>query len=223
VQDQDITIMMRDNIIEFSNELQMSGNKISGLAQPINDYDASTKKYVDDSIPQSGPNTPLAVMYSTVRFEMNSNTWQACKFNIPSNITSGRFLFNADLSIWDSDNSLSPENITSNKCYIDYRICDNAGVPLETYQGKRIEDFCFNNGALIIPKPMNKTNTEYYYSNATTSINYQIPLTTATAFNEIQFQCSWTQFIIYPDNSISPRSPADGFTDMRVSLTILPE
>jgi hypothetical protein len=222
IQDQDISITMRDNIIQFQNELQMSGNKISNITDPTNPQDCATKKYVDDSIPASNANTPIATMYSTVRFEMNSFTWQACKFLIPSNIQSGRFLFNADISIWDSDNALSPENITSNKCYIDYRICDNAGNPLETYQGKRIEDFCFNNGSLIVPKPMNKTNTEFYYSNATTSINYEIPLTTASQFNEIQFQCRWSQFIIYPNNNISPRTPADGFTDMRVILTILP-
>jgi len=202
--------------------LNMNSNKITNVLDPTNLQDCATKKYVDDSIPTSNANTPLAVMYNTVRFEMNSFTWQACKFLIPSNIQSGRFLFNADISIWDSDNTLSPENITSNKCYIDYRICDNAGNPLETYTGKRIEDLCFNNGNLIVPKPMNKTNTAFYYSNATTSINYEIPLTTASQFNEIQFQCRWSQFVIFTNDTISSRTPADGFTDMRVILTILP-
>jgi hypothetical protein len=203
--------------------LNMQTNKIIGLGQPTDDFDGATKKYVDDNIPTYNVNSPLAVMYSTVRFELNSNIWQSCKFGIPSNIQSGRFTFNADISIWDSDIALSPVNIKSNKAYINYRICDNAGVPLNTYVGLRIVDLCYNNtGVSFIPNPMNKTNDDIYYSNATTSINYQITASTATVFNDLQFQWTWTQVVIFNDNTISSRSPTDGFSDVRVILSILP-
>ena len=67
--------------IIMGDEMNMNSNKITGLATPTSDYDASTKKYVDDNAGGSGANTALSNLSSVsvnTGFDMNNNNITDC-------------------------------------------------------------------------------------------------------------------------------------------------
>ena len=98
----------------MTGEINMGDDKITGLATPTNDTDASTKKYVDDSVSTGIASVPKESSYYNFLFRSGSNNaW------IQPAGTVGRVFFTNDRDvkitmlahIFDSDNTVSNLNL----------------------------------------------------------------------------------------------------------------
>jgi len=200
-----------DTKVKIHNLLDMNSKNIENVLDGTEPGHAVNKAQLDSAIaniPQAG-GAPTTTVFREHPYLGWSDGWKAIKFNFGSSVSTGRFVFDADFTIWNSNILLNGATYKSHVCYLGLRLVNQDNVVLRGpvyYQFP----FAYIYGTLK-PAMSFGLSDKVYYSNANFHTKYQYTYNQTDPIGDIQFQYFWWESTMKNDNTYQIIKPQDGF------------